>query len=546
MLKKFSRVALVVALFSMVIFTTGCGKQQEEEKPVIKKQVEIQQIANQSQVTAKLLASGTVTPKQYSNIRSLVPGTVEYLSPVGSEVFVGQPLFSIRDEGIESGYFNALQNLQQTRAVADQRVQQAQLGLNSVQARLDLATNQYNSTVAQTDQSVRVSEDSAIVAYSSAYNTLNQALNFLTNGSINDERYQLDKEGFYAFKDLSTTNSQLKADTMLLYPIAVDNFLLLPNTVNINNLNASLEQMQITLSATKSVVDNTAIILQNALEGGEFTSAVIASNKIINSSYQLEINGHISSVITAINNITNTKISKKLSLDQAQGQLDLAQIDYDNATISLQNARDGADLEKTIAQTQFDNLAYSYNNLTLATPFSGTILSHYVSVGEQVSVGQQLVEIGNLSLVEITVDVDVSIAKTLKLQDEVMINNKYKGIISEVEPIGDLTSGKVSVKVQSSEATADLAPSSIAEIEFNIVYTDVNAIVVPIKSVTVEETGNYVYIVDQDNKVQRKNVVLGQVYGDKVSIINGLDEGDRLVLLNGVFVSSGDEVEIIQ
>ncbi len=175
MSKKLKLVSLIVVLFTMVLFTTGCGKEEEEEKPVIKKQVEVQQIARQNQVTASLLASGTVTPKQYSNIRSLVPGTVEYLSPVGSEIIVGQPLFSIRDEGIESGYFNALQNLEQTRVVTDQRVQQAQLGLNSAQARLDLAESQYNSSVAQTDQAVRVAEDSAIVAYSSAYNTLNQA-----------------------------------------------------------------------------------------------------------------------------------------------------------------------------------------------------------------------------------------------------------------------------------------------------------------------------------------------------------------------------------
>ena len=113
MSKKLKSLSLIVVLFAMVLFTTGCGKQEEEEKPVIKKQVEVQQIARQNQVTASLLASGTVTPKQYSNIRSLVPGTVEYLSPVGSEIFVGQPLFSIRDEGIESGYFNALQNLEQ-------------------------------------------------------------------------------------------------------------------------------------------------------------------------------------------------------------------------------------------------------------------------------------------------------------------------------------------------------------------------------------------------------------------------------------------------
>ncbi|MBT4849927.1 HlyD family efflux transporter periplasmic adaptor subunit [Candidatus Parcubacteria bacterium] len=545
MSKKLKSLSLIVVLFAMVLFTTGCGKQEEEEKPVIKKQVEVQQIARQNQVTASLLASGTVTPKQYSNIRSLVPGTVEYLSPVGSEIFVGQPLFSIRDEGIESGYFNALQNLEQTRVVTDQRVQQSQLGLNSAQARLDLAESQYNSSVAQTDQAVRVAEDSAIVAYSSAYNTLNQTLNYLTGGSIDDERYLLDKEGFYAFKDLATTNSQLKSNTMILYPNAVDNFLLLPNTVNTTNLDSALSQMQITVSATKDVVDNTAILLQGAIDGGEFTAVTIESNKLLNSNYQLQINGHVSGVITSINNITNTKISKQLSLNQAQSQLNLAKIDYDNATIGFQNAQDGATLEKNIAQTQFDSVAYSYGNLTLAAPFSGTILSHYTNMGEQVTVGQQLIEIGNLAIVEVKVDVDVDFSEAIKLGDEIMIENKYTGIVSEVEPIGDLNSGKVNVTIQSSEAKENLRAGDIAEVEIKLNYTEVDVIVVPIKSVTIEATGNYVFVIGENGKVARKNVTLDQVFGDKVSITSGLEENDQLILLNGVFVATGDEVEII-
>jgi RND family efflux transporter MFP subunit len=321
--------------------------------------------------------------------------------------------------------------------------------------------------------------------------------------------------------------------------------LLLPNTVNTTNLDSALSQMQITVSATKDVFDNTAILLQGAIDGGEFTAVTIESNKLLNSNYQLQINGHVSGVITSINNITNTKISKQLSLNQAQSQLNLAKIDYDNATIGFQNAQDGATLEKNIAQTQFDSVAYSYGNLTLAAPFSGTILSHYTNMGEQVTVGQQLIEIGNLAIVEVKVDVDVDFSEAIKLGDEIMIENKYTGIVSEVEPIGDLNSGKVNVTIQSSEAKENLRAGDIAEVEIKLNYTEVDVIVVPIKSVTIEATGNYVFVIGENGKVARKNVTLDQVFGDKVSITSGLEENDQLILLNGVFVATGDEVEII-
>ena len=118
--------------------------------------------------------------------------------------------------------------------------------------------------------------------------------------------------------------------------------------------------------------------------------------------------------------------------------------------------------------------------------------------------------------------------------------------MTEVEPIGDLQSGKVSVTVQSSEAESNLVAGNTADVKFDLNYTEIDSIVVPIKSVTIEASGNYVFVLDSENKVVRKNVTLDQIFGDKVSVVSGLEEGDRLILLNGIFVSTGDEVEIIQ
>ena len=126
-----------------------------------------------------------------------------------------------------------------------------------------------------------------------------------------------------------------------------------------------------------------------------------------------------------------------------------------------------------------------------------------------------------------------------------MIDEQYAGFVAEIEPIGDLTSGKVSIKVQSQERQQDLVAGSVAEVKFNLKYKDINSIVIPIKAATIEASGNYVFVIDDNNIVSRKSVTLGKIFSDKVSVISGLEENDRLVLLNGVFVSEGDEIEII-
>jgi len=536
--RKSLRFISLFLLVSVAITLAGCGKENTEEQVEIKKQVRIQEIAKQSELTSKLTLSATVVPQEYSVIRSLVPGTIEFLAPVGSQVYVGQPLFSIRDESVEANYFNSLQSFQQTQITSNQRVQQAELGLNSVKARLDLARAQYESVVTQTKQNIKTAEDSAVLVYSSAYNSINQILINYNVGALDNYNFSL--------KNILSSNQVLRSDTTSIFNDSLEYFNDLTSSADRDNLITSLNDIHQNLLLVKNFVDNTSILLQSAIANEGYPVAAIASDKSTNSAYQTAINSHISSVISAISNLENTKINNKISIDQAGSQLDLAEIEYNNADIALQNAKDGASLEQTLSQSQLDQAAYSYNNLRLGSPFSGTILSHYAKAGEQVTIGQELIELGNLSIVEMTVDVDVDFAKAIKLGDNVLIGGQYNGIVTEVEPVGDLKSGKVSVTVQSQEAGQNLVAGSTTDLEFTLVYDNVDTIAVPIKSVTIESSGNYVFVVSSDNVVMRKNVTLGQIYGDKVSVLNGLEEGDRLILLNGVFVAVDDQVEIIE
>ncbi|MCB9802395.1 efflux RND transporter periplasmic adaptor subunit [Candidatus Nomurabacteria bacterium] len=526
----------LVFLLLLGVVVSGCGAKDAtlNDEEIIKKEVKVQNITKQSEVNTELTLSGTVVPKQYSLVRSLVPGTIEFLAPVGSQVYVGQPLFSIRDNNIENAYFTASQNLEQTKAVTAQRVQQAGLALNSSKARLDLARSQHSNTVAQTEQALRVVEDSARVTYDSVYNGMNQVLLFLNDGSSLENKK-------YIYREILTAQSQLRIDTKFKFDQAVTRYLALNYPISSESeLTTELENIHQVLLLVKAAVDNTVILLQNALPAGQYEA-----DRLVLINYQTAINQNISAVITGINNITNTKISNRLSIDNAQAQVDLATIEYNNADLSLASAQDGATLEINAAQSQLNSAVYAYSNLTLAAPFSGTIMSHFASAGEQASVGQELIELGDLSLVEMKVDVDVTFAKAIKLNDQVLINDQYQGFVTEVEPVGDLASGKISVTVQSQEAAENLVAGSTAEIKFTLIFPVDETVVVPIKSVNIEANGNYVFLV-VDNKVERRDVTLGQIFGDKVTVLSGLNENDHLVLLNGVFISVGDEVNVVE
>ena len=55
---------------------------------------------------------------------------------------------------------------------------------------------------------------------------------------------------------------------------------------------------------------------------------------------------------------------------------------------------------------------------------------------------------------------------------------------------------------------------------------------------------NYAYVIDQQNKAEKREVVLGQVIGEYVVITSGLEVGDKIVTSGAENLEEGSLVEI--
>ncbi|MGJ3629253.1 hypothetical protein AB5I41_24720 [Sphingomonas sp. MMS24-JH45] len=66
-----------------------------------------------------------------------------------------------------------------------------------------------------------------------------------------------------------------------------------------------------------------------------------------------------------------------------------------------------------------------------------------------------------------------------------------------------------------------------------------NAPELPQSALLSDSKGNYVYIVDAQNKVQRRDVTLGPVDADKVVVAGGLTGRERVVRASGAFLAPG-------
>lgn len=537
-MNKYIKVGGLLIFIAALSVVSGCKNKTDlegDDKP--KKQVIVQNIQKDTTVDNSLVVSGTVVPKQYSLVRSLTPGTVEYLAPVGSEIIAGQSLYSVRDANIEDSFFSAQRSLDQTQIISSQRVTQAELGLSSAKAQLELAKSNADIAERRAEQNTETAIDATILSYNSAYNALNQSLTSITRGSLTGSSYT------YSYKSVLTTNSSIKNQADVATGVAVSAFSELDQFAIDLKLEEQIDAMINALQKTKSAIDLTSLLLQSTIVGQGFTQATLDSSTVIIATYQTQINQYSNTIISSKNNLKNTVLNTDLAVQQAENQLYVAEIQYKNAEIAFDNADEGAALEENIVQRQFDAAAYQFSNLSLPSPFTGTVLSHLVSEGEQTSVGREIIEIGNISIVEISLELDGSFGKGLALGDSVLIDDQYDGFVSELEPAGDIQSGKIGVVVQADNSDNNLVAGSIANVKFSLEFEVDKSIIIPIKSATIEEIGTTVLVVE-DGFVRERTITLGQVYGNKVTVNDGLLEGDQLILANGIFISEGEEVEI--
>jgi len=221
----------------------------------------------------------------------------------------------------------------------------------------------------------------------------------------------------------------------------------------------------------------------------------------------------------------------------SQQQYDLARSGYEIAEASVKQAK--ADLG--LARNQLAN-----TNVT--TLFGGTVIRRYLDVGERVSPGQPLFEIAEINPVEIEIGVSDRRFSELKLEQPVIITvdgypeDLFAGTVKKIQPAIDpmTRTFKVTVRVDNPEEL--LKPGMFARAEIEIGYHP-DALVMP-RAASLEEEGKYYAVAIRDNKAIRVEITLGFRDGEKIEVLSGLEDGDRVVLEGAYALAEGAPVQI--
>jgi len=208
-------------------------------------------------------------------------------------------------------------------------------------------------------------------------------------------------------------------------------------------------------------------------------------------------------------------------------------------------ARDAAAARVNVAQAQLNATRAQIGRLDIRAPTSGLVLARSIEVGQVVSPGSgalfRLAKGGEMEMKAQLSQQDLPFVKAGMPASVTPIGSdrSFSGSVWQVSPVIDPTSrqGEVRIAVPYDPA---IRPGGFAEAKISAGAT--TAPLLPQSAVLSDEKGNYVYIINGKNEVERREVKIGTVDDQGVTIAQGLTGQESVVLSAGPFLNPGQKV----
>ena len=246
-------------------------------------------------------------------------------------------------------------------------------------------------------------------------------------------------------------------------------------------------------------------------------------------------------------------------VESAKANAALAQSNYERAIAlpgrgfvskaeidSKKAARDAAFAQVRVAQAQLNATRAEIGRLNVIAPESGLILSRNVEVG-------QIVGPGSGALFRLAESGQMEMRAQLSQQDLAFVHvgmpatvtpvgstRSYSGSVWQVAPVIDPQSRLGDVRIAVSYDAA-MRPGGFAEAKISSGTT--TAPLLPQSAVLSDDRGNYVYIVNAKNQVERRDITIGSVNDNGVTIAAGISGNEAVVLSAGPFLNPGQKVK---
>jgi len=294
-------------------------------------------------------------------------------------------------------------------------------------------------------------------------------------------------------------------------------------------------------------VDTDGYSIQNAKVEGIINLPDGTSLRSINSAYVKPVASEIVTsnttgvvkdlIVSEGSYVKNGDLIATLENSNLNNQLDSAEIGIKNAEMTIKNA----EVSKKNAQNSLNNTKLQLDNYNITSPISGKVVYKNSKKGDVISSYQKansniMATIADVDVLKFDVQIDeLDIAK-IKVGQEVIItiealdNKEFKGIVSNINTIGNNVSGTTNYNVTVKLEGNDEIFSGMTVDASILVDSKKDILRVPLSAVRKDNT---VYVKSDDPEYQDEDILVPKGY-KKIKVEIGLNNKDYIEILSGL------------
>ncbi|KEY91713.1 membrane protein [Candidatus Photodesmus blepharus] len=297
-----------------------------------------------------------------------------------------------------------------------------------------------------------------------------------------------------------------------------------------------VQQISKSLSLIGRLESNESVVIASEVIG-KVDKIVVSANQVVKHGkllIQLDDNKAQALVDEAQAYLNNQKrIFNELEELVKKGAVPKTEIDAQKASLEIAVAR------LSIAKANL-------NKLYMVAPFSGTVGFVDLNRGQLVSVGDRLLTLDNLSIMKLDLEVPevylsmISAGMKVSAKTAAWGDTEFFGEVVGIDSHMNRDTLSFRVRVLFKNSSKKLKPGML--ISANIIFSPMQVSIIPVQSIEYSGNKRFVYVISQDSKVIRTEVILGSHIGNSIVVERGLEIGQKVVVQGTVNMRDGISV----
>lgn len=311
------------------------------------------------------------------------------------------------------------------------------------------------------------------------------------------------------------------------------------------------QSVEAVISANGAIAARREMPVGVAGEGGEVVRVLVEPGQWVGAGQTLAVIDRAVQTQQAVGLAASIRVAQA-DANLAEAELERAQALVSRGFISKADmdrkraTRDAANARVRVAQAQYAEAVARNDRLNIVAPAAGLVLTRAVEPGQIVAAGSgvlfRMARGGEMEMLAQMAEADLQRVPvgTRATVTPVGTDLQIAGQVWQVSPVinPETRQGLVRIAVPYSAA---MRPGGFADAR--LVSGSAEAPLLPESAVHSSPQGNFVLIVDNQDKIQRRLIKVGTVTDGGVSIASGLTGTERVVVLAGAFLNPGDKVK---